>query len=365
MVCSHSTLQVHDHGGTNNRGIPSKPSTVKRIPKLKMVSQLLEATGLVREAHRSRSPSAMPSVVSSEIGIPGSVVKQVKFSSQTQIDTAREETAFKPTDETIQCLCSAIHQAPETRTCLGLLVGDDRMKHRVWVPTGRQAVSRSTLDTGLGPAQTVSLAEMLSTWPKPSRKERLKLGVNLASSVLQLHETEWLDERWTKQDIFFIREPLTVGTSVRHNVDLNHPVVHQAFTTSTPPTPQDLAESLLVRCNKSLVSLGIVLIELCYWKDLQSLRTGNSENAVKGASAEYSIAVGIVDQLYDDAGFNYGEAVRRCITGLDLRETQLECDEFKKEAYHKIVQPLEMDLMKFCDASLAEIFGQHREGDGI
>ena len=295
----------------------------------------------------------MPPNFSNKVGVSVKISKQVKFSLQTQIDgedTEREETIseFTPTDEAIQCLCSAIHQAPETHTCLGLLVGDSdtygKIKHRVWIP--KKAVPKSN--------QTVSLAEMLSTWPKPSKKERLKLCVNLASSVLQLHETEWLREKWTKQDIFFIREP--VGASVRQNIDLSHPVVHQSFTASAPPTPQDLAESLLVRCNKSLVCLGIVLIELCYWKDLHSLQNGNSGSTVGGASAEHSIAVGMIDQLYDEAGFNYGESVRRCITGLDLRETQLECDEFKREAYHKIVQPLEVDLMKFCDASLAEIF---------
>ena len=314
------------------------------MKKIFKASQWLKTTGLTRDAHRSRSPSPMPSNTRMSVG----VVKQV---NEAQISTTHEEAACKATDEfeAIQCLCSAIHQAPEVHTCLGFLVGDDGIKHCVWVP--REAVSRPTPE--LGPVQTVSLADMLSTWPKPSKKERLKLGVNLASSVLQLHETEWLREKWTKQDIFFIREPLSAG--VRQNIDLSHPVVHQAFTSPTP-TPQDLTESFLVRCNKSLVCLGIVLIELCYWKDLHSLQNENAGNRVKGASTEHSIAVGMIDQLYDDAGFNYGESVRRCITGLDLREIQLECDEFKKEAYHKIVQPLEEDLKNFCDASLAEIF---------
>ncbi|RPB29196.1 hypothetical protein L211DRAFT_817538 [Terfezia boudieri ATCC MYA-4762] len=287
------------------------------------------------------------------VGMSVRFAKQVKFSSQIQLDTEdtqREETTFTSTDDTIHCLCSAIHQAPEIHTCLGLLVGDGKMKHRVWIP--RHAAPKST--PGIKPAQKVSLGEMLSTWPKPSQKERLKLSVILASSVLQLHETEWLKERWTKQDIFFIREPL--GTGTRQNVNLNHPVVHQAFITPAPPAPQHPAEFLLVRCNKSLVCLGIVLIELCYWKDLHSLQNGNAGNRVADASAEYSIAARMIDHLYNEAGFNYGESVRRCITGLDLRETQLECDEFKKEAYHKIVHPLEVDLVKFYGTSLAAIF---------
>ncbi|KAF8424837.1 hypothetical protein EV426DRAFT_597389 [Tirmania nivea] len=348
----NSTPPVQCHEGTYKRDIIPRPSALKKISKT--VGQWLEeTTGLVRGSHRSRSPSPMPSNVSDETEMPVRLVKQVKFSLENQVDTTWEETAFKPTTEfeAIQCLCSAIHQAPEAHTCLGLLVGDDRMKHRIWVPKS-EGVSRSIHGPSL--TQIVSLAEMLLNWPKPSKKERLKLGVNLASSVLQLHETEWLRERWTKQDIFFIREPLNAGA--RQNVDLNHPVVHQAFTALKQPTPQEPAESLLVRCNKSLVCLGIVLIELCYWKDLNSLQNGNAGNRVECASAAHSLAVGMIDQLYDDAGFTYGESVRRCITGLDLRETQLECDEFKKEVYYKIVQPLERDLMEFCDASLAEIF---------
>ena len=72
--------------------------------------------------------------------------------------------------------------------------------------------------------------------------------------------------------------------------------------------------------------------------------------------ARYVVAQGLIDKLYGDAGDNYGDIVRRCIIGLDHKETQLENDEFKNEVYLKVLQPLEKHLELFCNESLEKIY---------
>ena len=241
----------------------------------------------------------------------------------------------------IECLCSTIRNITEMRTCVGILVSNNN-KHRVWIPRAP-----------LTPATVLSLAELLFL-PEPPRKERLKLAVRLASSVLQLHRTEWLQERWGKQDIYLIQG----GSSRSRFPSLETPVVHQAFTPETSVS-EALIESHFTRRNLSLFSLGIVLIELWFWRSVESFQ--NDEPQARCYSegsdaARYEIAQGLIEALYEDAGDSYGDSVRRCIIGIDHKEIRLENDGFKNEVYLKVLQPLERHLEFFCDESLEKIF---------
>ena len=229
-------------------------------------------------------------------------------------------------------------------TCVGTLVSNDS-KHRVWAPRAPLAMLTS--------ARVVSLAELLSL-PKPLWRERLKLGMRLASSVLQLYKTEWLQERWGKQDIYLIQ-----GASQSRSPSLETPVVCQAF----PPEPSVFKASIrshITRCNLSLFSLGIVLIELWFWRGIESFEDKSqpyySSSEETSDTARYHTAQRLIDELYGDVGVNYGDVVRRCIIGLDHKEIQLENDGFKNEAYLKVLQPLREDLERFCNETLAQIF---------
>ena len=197
------------------------------------------------------------------------------------------------------------------------------------------------------PAGVVSLAKLLSL-PPPTRRERLKLAVKLASSVLQFHKTEWLQERWGKQDIYFIQEDPK---------SLEIPVVCQAFTPESS-VPEASMKSI-ISCNLSLFSLGIVLIELWFWRSVESFQVnkpGANDPPEDLDTARFITATKLIQTLYGDAGSNYGDIVRRCINGLDHREIQLENDEFKNEVYLKVLQPLERDLEHFYSEPLEKIF---------
>ena len=205
----------------------------------------------------------------------------------------------------------------------------------------------------LASARVISLDKLLSR-PEPPRIERLKLGVRLASSVLQLHRTEWLQERWGKQDIYLIQGDSSQSSSP----SLETPVVHQSFTPD-PPILEASIESRIISCNLSLFSLGIVLIELWFWRSEESFQAHKPQPYCCPEdldTARFVTARRLIDRLYEDAGEDYGSIIRRCIIGLDHRETQLENDGFKNEVYLKVLQPLESHLELFCGKSLGEIF---------
>ena len=276
--------------------------------------------------------------------------KNVPSVAENQSSDTKSSQVPSASARIIECFCSTIRNCQEMGTCVGILVSNN-IKHQVWVPKLPQ-----TLQT---PARVVSLAELLSQ-PKPPRRAHLKVGVRLASSVLQFHTTEWFQERWGKQDIYFIQW----NSPQSRSPSLETPVVRQVFTPK-PPVSEASIESSIIRCNLSLFSLGIVLIELWFWKSVESFQSDRSPAYEPQAQcgpgetsdrAMYLTAQGLIDILYEDAGRVYGDIVRRCITGLDYKETQLENDAFKKEVYLKIVQPLENHLEIFFNEPLEKIF---------
>ena len=231
----------------------------------------------------------------------------------------------------IECFCSAIRNRTKICTCIGILLGKN-IKHPVWVPSAP-----------LTSATVVPLAKLLSL-PAPHMRERLKLAVRLASSVLQFHTSGWLQERWDKNDIFLVQRDSSQPS-------LETPVVHHDFT----PEPSSPTKPSLVFCNLSLFSLGIVLIELWFWKHVESFQA-DTPKAEDPDTTIFTTALRLVERLDQLAGAKYSNSVRRCIRGLDHPEPRLENNEFKNEVHLKVLQPLEKHLEDFCDKSLWEIF---------
>ena len=322
----------------------------------------------------------------------------------------------------IACFCSAIQNTTEIGPYIGILASNNS-KHRVWVP--REPVLTS--------AKLVSLAELLSH-AKPLKRERLKLSVRLASSVLQFHPMGWLQPRWSKQDILLIQ-----AGSFQVRPSLETPVIRQAFpsepsaaeapetsaveapepsiveapetsavevpensTVEAPepsiaeaseisavealatsyveaptvvgPQPQAVErpesaavdtptpETAVVNCNLSLFSLGIVLMELWFWRDIGNsqvnrLQTNkpNSCHLEELDIERYIEARRRIPELNHKAGRAYGDCVKRCLDGLNHVENP---EEFMREAHQKVLRPLQENLEHFYNQKLEEIFKQ-------
>ena len=266
--------------------------------------------------------------------------KKVEFDLQTaETHSSYVESLAVPSisEKIIECFCSTIQEITETQTNVGVLVYNDS-KHQVWVP-------RASLTS----ARMLSLAELLSL-PEPPMKERLKLAVRLASSVLQFHTSGWLRERWGKQDIYFIQR----DSSQSQTPSLDTPVVRRSFT-QEPSPPETTIKNIFGRCDLNLFSLGIVLIELWFWKSVESFQ---AEKPLAGDSdtIRYMTVREKIEEIQEKAGDQLGGSVRRCICGIDHPETRLEDIEYKKEAYLRVLQPLEKHLEFYCSKSLSEVF---------
>lgn len=198
-----------------------------------------------------------------------------------------------------------------------------------------------------------SLDALLVSQPSAfTYKSRLQLGLKLASSVLQLHSSEWLPRSWNAHDIVFFTTPDT------GEVNISNPIVRKPKTcdlnrATGSPSPQ-------VNYDPTLVSLGMVLIELHYGRRLEACGQSVESQIRQGRlsalgdydcydeSARFAQAYQLVEELYEDAGFAYAEAVRRCIRGIDHHESSLDKDGYKEKAYSDIMCPLKTSWERFA-----------------
>jgi hypothetical protein len=114
----------------------------------------------------------------------------------------------------------------------------------------------------------VSLAHILRD--KAFRQDhRSRLGLKLASSVMQLHTTEWMTDYWSKSDIFFLR-------SLDMTIDFDSPLIRRSFGTQEidlASMSENLPKFYLNASIPCLFSLGIVLLELWYREVFEELKT--------------------------------------------------------------------------------------------
>jgi hypothetical protein len=118
--------------------------------------------------------------------------------------------------------------------------------------------------------KTVSLASLLSSHTADLKQQKWTLGLQLASSVLQLHTTSWLNERWGAKDIIFFQH--SNGT-----VFYDSPFIRRTFTLDQSAIDSTASKSRRYRSIPVLFALGIVLIELYYRMPFEDLQNENEK----------------------------------------------------------------------------------------
>jgi len=168
--------------------------------------------------------------------------------------------------------------------------------------------------------------------PHLAYRDRLELAVFIASSTLQLYKTPWLPEIISSRDIFLIQRG-----ALR--------LYGHAFVMADRDAPAKNASAIHAIRNPTLLTLGILLVELIQGQTMESLSTKNSAVVVyPDLLEEYSAAKRMLKEI-DQASSNYGSAVRRCLDGeFDREDLNLDNEDFRHEVYCGVVALLEEDL---------------------
>ncbi|KLJ08553.1 hypothetical protein EMPG_16010 [Blastomyces silverae] len=186
-----------------------------------------------------------------------------------------------------------------------------------------------------------------------TRKERFKLAVAVSTSVLQFDDTPWLKQPWGTNDIHFLVKP---SSSMPEQAYLstvfsqpNQIPTNQQNCTQYPP---------LIR-NKALFTLGIVLIELAFGKPLKALRTDKDVEESLGMPdlIDTFTIKRLLEGVEDEVGYDYSEAVRRCIEcPFDGKEARFTNESFQEAVHDWIIEPLKISLKNFCGSTNAASF---------
>jgi hypothetical protein len=261
--------------------------------------------------------------------------KEVRFASKAK---KAVEAALSPTPnlKPINSLCAAIatFKQPERDVCISLLADEyAKQKYGMLIYPCKDP-PRDTAGWAVSSLRTILSERSFS------RHDRLHLAVTLASSVLQLYETPWLNNRWEKDDILFINRS---GATA-----YDHPFVTQSIenvgerTTGSQEPP---GWEYVVR-NRPLYALGICLIELCFREPLLALSQPKDYGGTV-AQTEFNTANRLIGERADigeianEAGKKYAEAVARCIR-CDFKQpsSNLEDASFQQAVYQDVVVKL-------------------------
>ena len=300
---------------------------------------------LVEEKPKCTIPASSPSPNLAACPLNPPNKKGIRFATQAQnaVSAALEP---EPNLTPIQDLCKAIAmlQQPQRDLCLGFLVDEfSKRKHGIYPlpPSPMTQESWTALSLSHVLSQKTNLRCPFTLYDK------LRVSFILASSVLQLHKTPWIDENWGKDDILFIDHPSSPL--------FDHPYVSRQFSSckisqTNQQCSGDGANTSRIIRNKALFDLGVLLIELWYGQPLEKLRTPEdlSTDGTPNITSDWCTADRIANQMYLDAGGRYSEAVRRCIRcDFDRRETSLEDKNFREAVYDGVVSLLEKNFKQF------------------
>jgi hypothetical protein len=244
-------------------------------------------------------------------------------------------------------LCKVMQQLQQaqTGTCVGFLEDSSRRKHPIY-PV-------AVLDNQKEWA-AYSLRQILTQEVSPNRRltqnHKLRIALDLASSILQLYKTPWLDENWSNADVYFVQRP---GSSP--STAYEHPYVHNSLPTTSDPsststqTQQIQHRRYRVIRNQTLYNLGILLIELWYGKPIEQLQTPHDLDCAGTPGVVWCIAARLVEsELKFEAGKQYSDVARRCIhCDFDRSTIDLDDERFQQTVFDRVVLPLQIILQQF------------------
>lgn len=250
------------------------------------------------------------------------------------------ETSLNQDSNLIVNLCSKLYTAQNSGKAIGFVVDKENDKHKHHFTLADPIITSES--------EMKSLRDLLSCSGRESRNnrflrgERLRIAVILASSVLQLHGTPWLEAQWTCRDIHLHERDCSEDDREQYDPYLPWMLCKNSFQ----PPISSIDQKQSSRC-EILIALGLVLVELCVGKPLTEMHTPE-DNHQSEFMSRLNTAEKMLDVVYREMGASYGDVVRRCLRQpFDVRVISLENEELQQMVFDKIVTPLSNDLENF------------------
>ncbi|KAF2492290.1 hypothetical protein BU16DRAFT_620675 [Lophium mytilinum] len=215
----------------------------------------------------------------------------------------------KPTAPEVECLCAALRRQDFQEGGLSRVKASSKRRIMITVTNteSKPHLTRyQTLDSFIGLSGRFDLI---------SRVQRLDIAYAMATMLLHLGETPWLNPKWGKEHIGLAlgkqdATPNIIPQDVR--------VLHEFQSQASPVSPsRNLMENSgrinsLGNPNPAMLSLGILLIELCLNEDQSALLSAAFSGSFSPDTRERKICE-IIERVYLEGGNFYGAATERCL----------------------------------------------------
>ena len=185
---------------------------------------------------------------------------------------------------------------------------------------------------------TKSLEAFLEEQRQMDPEDRIKLAVNLASSLLQYNLTPWLQRCWTKKAVhFFVQTRAVLG------IDIEHPLIMRNFSDQTSDIFNEPPEN---DPELALMELGILLLEVWNIRTFESwLKTAGHSTDISQLQNRHIRLIYAIKWFQSLKGKllpNYQKVVGICLrpSVFDLLDTSWEDKDFRIAVYSEIVGPL-------------------------
>lgn len=279
------------------------------------------------------------------------IVRKVSFADD---DSESRASSVLHDAVEIDDLCSTLKKRQEDTWSTGYLKYESEGSHAVnfldisQLPTSRKhrIVTLEAILMGLdSPSNLGGDGRLLP------RRTRLSIAVTLAHSMLQLHTSPWLNETWGKRDIYFLQ-------SHDGHIHSEHPfVIYRFESRNHVKSPQERGYQQSIQrttsqmCNKSLLSLGILILELWFSESIETQPFRKEFLGPTGKENEYTdfnTAQKWQERALEEAGLDLHSATRRCIyCAFGAVSQDLEDEELRKAIYEGVIQPLERLQARF------------------
>jgi len=154
--------------------------------------------------------------------------------------------------------------------------------------------------------------------------------------VLRLHDTPWLNETWSANDIVLLGHNLSPS---------DQPYISRTFSSIQPITQASIKKHRIIK-NTTIFAFGVASLEIFHSKRLKTFETPYDleEQGKRTMWTDYFIADRLVGDIHKRELPNFANVTRRCVhCNFDGTVYSLDDDDFRERFNQGVIVPLQQD----------------------
>ena len=268
---------------------------------------------------------------------PAITISQVHTNSQGTF-TSTSATKSNMPFERVSDLCSSLRHCPNTNVGI---IDDEYDRHfQIFKPSRPSPIAAAPASAKLTPLPALLDAHYQSRI-ELARHRRFEMALHIASALLQIQTSPWLDSRWSKGHIFFLADTRYVYSDYPYVSQDFVPAAQEPGQIDTGPGPSPSISEEETRA--SLFTVGVIILELIFGHNIEACPFRQSyygPNNQPNDQTDVSTARKWSEKVLGECGVEIADVVRRCLYCSFGPRPNLKEKRFKEAIYEGVIRPL-------------------------